>query len=110
MKFLLDNMLSPWLAQRLRYIEYDAIHVRDIGMRRADDREVMRVATEQDRVLMTVDRDFAQTLASTGATSPSVVMFKYPVSDRPSLQWHLLERYLPQFERDFIQPALVVVT
>jgi predicted nuclease of predicted toxin-antitoxin system len=36
-RFLIDNALSPILAERLRERGHDAIHIRDYGLRDAAD-------------------------------------------------------------------------
>ena len=41
MRFLIDNALSPLLAQTLRDSGFDSVHVRDIGMQAEEDRERM---------------------------------------------------------------------
>jgi len=57
MKILLDQNLSPKLCDRLAP-EYEAIHVRDIGMGSASDIEIWDYASENDYSIVTKDEDF----------------------------------------------------
>ena len=52
MKFLIDNALSPVVAERLRATGHDAAHRRDYGMQAATDAEVLRRADEEERVVV----------------------------------------------------------
>ena len=76
MKFLLDMGISVRSAQRLRALGYDAQHLSELGLNRLDDAEILLRAREQGRVLLTHDLDFADLMASGGATLPTVVIFR----------------------------------
>lgn len=52
MKFLIDNALSPVVAERLRAAGHDAVHVRDDGLAAATDEEVFARAGEEERAVV----------------------------------------------------------
>lgn len=53
-KLLLDEQLSPSVAQRLRSLDsIDVVHIRDRGRLGSTDREVLEFAFEDDRILVT---------------------------------------------------------
>lgn len=58
MRLLVDQCLSPALAEGLRRAGHDAVHLRDRGLGGAPDTEVARCAEAENRVLLTRDTDF----------------------------------------------------
>ena len=64
MRLLVDNALSPVLAELLRNAGHEAAHVRDIGLHHAADEAIFERAAVEDFILVSADTDFATLLAS----------------------------------------------
>ncbi|GAA0280854.1 DUF5615 family PIN-like protein [Cryptosporangium japonicum] len=68
MKFLVDENLSPHVAEVLVKSGHDAVHIRDLDAAGAPDSEVMALAAEGGRVIISADTDFGALLAYSRAT------------------------------------------
>jgi predicted nuclease of predicted toxin-antitoxin system len=69
-KFLIDNNLSPLLADALKAAGHDAVHLRDLGMQAATDHAVLEHARADERILVSADTDFGGLLALSGSSTP----------------------------------------
>jgi len=63
MRFLADAGISPRTVESLRGQGHEAVHVRELGLQRASDRETVDKALSESRVLITFDLDFGEILA-----------------------------------------------
>lgn len=110
MKLLIDNAISPIVAQRLRENGFiDAVHVRDLGMQQASDEDIFARAVLEERVVISADTDFGTLLAIRRARKPSVVLLRCKSQRRPEQQASLLVAMLPEIESLLDAGAIVVV-
>jgi predicted nuclease of predicted toxin-antitoxin system len=75
-RVLLDQGLAPATAGILRDSRWDAVHVSEAGLGRANDLEMLESARQQGRECVTLDHDFYLHLALTRSAMPTVVLLR----------------------------------
>jgi predicted nuclease of predicted toxin-antitoxin system len=108
-KLLLDQNLSPQLADELRARGHDAVHVRSLGMSSASDQEIMGLASAETRVVVSADTDFGELLARSNAGGPSVLLLRRQDHRRAAQVAELLALNLPMIADDLEAGAVVVL-
>jgi predicted nuclease of predicted toxin-antitoxin system len=109
LKFLIDNALSPSVADKLCEAGHEALHVRERGMQASTDEEVFELAGSEDRMLVSADTDFGTILALRRSTRPSVIIFRRSSGRRPEAQAKLLLDRLPDIHEALDQGSVVVI-
>ena len=108
MKLLLDQGLPRTAATLLSQAGLDTLHVGDIEMSEAEDADIIRRASTEGRVVVTLDADFHTLLALDAATSPSVIRIRIERL-RAQAVTKLLLAVVAECQRELEQGAAVTV-
>lgn len=108
MRFLVDNALSPIVAEGLRQAGHDAMHVRDRGMATAKDEAILSLAEQEQRVLVSADTDFGTLLAMRRTRQPSFLLLRR-LDRRPLAQLAVILANLPRVEESLAEGNVVVL-
>ncbi|MCL5292107.1 MAG: DUF5615 family PIN-like protein [Actinobacteria bacterium] len=107
MRFLADMPISRSTVEHLKSKGYDVVHLLDLGLGKAKDQDIAKLAEVEKRILLTADLDFATILASSKLATPSVIIFRLHDS-RPVIINNLLDRYLLDIALDLERGSLAI--
>lgn len=107
MKFIIDNALSPKISDGLKQVGYDSVHVREIGMEKATDKDIIKYAFENDRIIVSADTDFGTLLVLHDLAKPSFILFRKTNKKSLFLLNELLAN-LEQIQASLIMGAIIV--
>jgi predicted nuclease of predicted toxin-antitoxin system len=80
-KFLADVNVSRQVVARLRAEGFDVVRVPEIMDGRSPDEEIVHEARRRNAVVISHDQDFTSLLATTGATTPSLINIRVSYVD-----------------------------
>lgn len=108
MRLLLDECLSPRVGSLLNERGHDVATVAGLGLSGATDAEVLIVAAEQHRLLVTLATDFGGLLALSAADAPSVLLLRR-ADHRPHVIAAVVEDVIASSSDALLAGALAVV-
>jgi predicted nuclease of predicted toxin-antitoxin system len=81
MRFLADENCDFTVVEALRAAGHDVLCISEITPR-AEDSEVIKIADDEKRILLTEDKDFGQLVYSHGQKTLGVIFLRFPTSTR----------------------------
>ncbi len=109
MRFLLDQNLPPSLVDLLSDVGHDVVHVQSLGMHAASDSEIVQVAVDTDRIILSADTDFGDLLAASNASQPSILLLRRQDRRRAIELAALILANLDDVSEDLAVGAIVVL-
>ncbi len=104
MRLIVDECTGPVVAKWLRHQNHDVISVFD-EIRGADDRTIIQKAFEQNRILITNDKDFGELIFREKKPHGGVVLLRLEderAANKIAVLKHLLEKYENSLPGNFI--------
>jgi predicted nuclease of predicted toxin-antitoxin system len=80
-RFLLDECCAPALAQALRSAGHDVRHALE-DLRGSDDEALIALAVQDERVVVTEDKDFGELVMRHGRALPGLILLRIEPRDR----------------------------
>lgn len=97
MRFLADMGISQSTVNWLRDNGYEAVHLKEEGLQRISDGEIVAKAMKEGRVILTCDLDFGDIMAASSKAWPTVIIFRLE-NERPQ---NINRRLLQVLEESF---------
>jgi predicted nuclease of predicted toxin-antitoxin system len=108
MRFLADMGISQVVVAWLQAQGHEATHLRDEGLHRLENGEIVTKAFRESRVILTWDLDFTEILALSGRHQVSAVIFRL-VNTRSAHVIERLARVLQESAQDLEDGAIISV-
>jgi len=107
LRFLLDADMPCSSAKVIRSIGYDVEDVRDIGMKSARDREIIKYALDNSRIIITKDTDFGEVLRY--PEHPGAIIFRLPYTFSAKEINRRVKEFLESVDEKEIRNAITIV-
>ncbi|MEM7760679.1 MAG: DUF5615 family PIN-like protein [Cyanobacteria bacterium P01_A01_bin.40] len=101
--------ISLRTVEWLRELGHDVVHLRDRGLQKLPDNQILDLALVEQRIILTIDLDFAQLLAISKQALPSVILFRLGNENYDEINQRLIE-VLKNCQQDLEIGAIISVS
>lgn len=107
-KLLLDENVARSTITLCRALGFDVRSVKEEGWDGKDDAELLQIAQAEDRVILTLDKDFGNLLRFPLQTHRGVILFRMRLQ-HPFIVNNRLQQVLPSLAMQDLRNTLVIV-
>src|SRR3989337_4311807 len=108
-KLYLDQMIPSEVARKLRDQGYDVLRASETGQGRADDRQILKKAISENRILITLDEHFGDWVVLPLSSHPGVIRIKVnPTTSEKVIK--LLSHFLRNHAAEQFKNHLVILS
>ena len=108
MRFVVDENVSRFVIQSLVDAGHDVVSVHDVKLTGAVDDVIIQFGIENNRVIVTHDRDFGGLLRYPARENSGVILIRLRLPS-PKNVWKALERALDTLDETRIRGRVVVI-
>ena len=108
-KLLLDQNLRVETLEFLRSLNLDVTSTRELDLKKATDDEIMEVATEKDRIVVTFNSDFGDIRVYPPGSCPGVIRLRIEPQTIEVVH-PVLEHLFSSIEHEELKGTLTTVT
>ena len=108
-KFLLDANMPHSSTEIVRKSGWNAVNVRDIGMRNAEDKEIVKYAFDNNYVIITRDRGFGNIFHYPKGTHRGIVILKLPSRFTAEEINMILAEFLKSIDKKKITKLITII-
>ncbi len=105
MKFLIDSCLSKFAVEALRNKNYDTIWIAEEKKDPGDD-IILKRAFEEDKILITADKDFGELVFVFRQPHPSIIRL---VNIRAKEQGKMILQVVEKYKHQFVHNPLITI-
>jgi predicted nuclease of predicted toxin-antitoxin system len=90
MKLLVDECCDALLVNALRKESHDILYIME-NYRGADDKTLFQIASTENRIIVTEDKDFGELTYRLKLTSEGIILLRFDISERENKIPRLIE-------------------
>ena len=109
MKFFLDANIPYTSLGAFKELNLESLHARDVGLSRADDKEIFDYSVKNNSVLVTKDLEFANPMLFSVDLYPGIVVMRLPSLFKASQFANALKDFLKSIDIENLKKSIAIV-